>query len=136
LTFPKGKGAAFPSIGRQALEENQMQTRSKIVAGLAGLVLAVGATVATAQNGPAMFSALMAANNKMMGPMMGLRNTGNPDADFVSMMIPHHQGAVEMAQAELSYGTDPQIRALAEAIVKAQQDEIAMMQKWLKDHGR
>ncbi|MBD3887110.1 DUF305 domain-containing protein [Phormidium tenue FACHB-886] len=54
--------------------------------------------------------------------------TGNPDVDFAVMMIPHHQGAVDMAKAELRYGTDSRLRRLAQEIIVTQQSEIALMQ--------
>jgi len=57
--------------------------------------------------------------------------TGNPDRDFALMMIPHHQGAIEMAKVELLYGTDPVLRRLAQEIVADQQSEINAMQLWL-----
>jgi uncharacterized protein (DUF305 family) len=56
--------------------------------------------------------------------------TGDADKDFVAMMIPHHQGAVDMARAELRYGKDAQIRKLARGIVAAQIREIAQMKEW------
>lgn len=74
--------------------------------------------------------AFMAANGKMMTDMV-IQPTGNPDRDFLTMMIPHHQGAIDMAKIELEYGKDPQTRALAEAIVAAQEKEIAQMTAWL-----
>src|ERR1700730_5740505 len=88
---------------------SEMKTRTKIgLAGAAGAVAvaAIVAGIALSQDSPA-FAALSAANNKMMTPMMSQTSTGDPDADFVAMMIPHHQGAVDMAEAELKYGTDP-----------------------------
>ena len=60
--------------------------------------------------------------------------TGNPDRDFVSMMVPHHQGAIDMAQVELRYGKDPILRRMAEDIVAAQQKEIAEMRRWQAKH--
>jgi len=57
------------------------------------------------------------------------------DHDFVTMMIPHHQGAIDMAKALLLYGKDPQMRRLAQEIITDQQSEIQLMQLWLKQHG-
>jgi uncharacterized protein (DUF305 family) len=56
---------------------------------------------------------------------------GNVDHDFASMMIPHHQGAIDMAKAELIYGTDPVMRRLAQEILVDQQSEIDAMRLWL-----
>ena len=56
---------------------------------------------------------------------------GNADHDFASMMIPHHQGAIDMAKAELIYGKDPVMRRLAQEILVDQQSEIDAMQLWL-----
>ena len=51
-------------------------------------------------------------------------------------MLPHHIGAVKMAEVELKYGKDPEMRKLAENIINAQQAEIEQMQKWLKAHNK
>jgi hypothetical protein len=67
-----------------------------------------------------------AAMNKMMADM-AVKPTGDVDHDFVAMMVPHHQGAVDMAKAELRYGHNEQLRRLAEEIVAKQQQEIAVM---------
>lgn len=75
------------------------------------------------------------ANAKMHGDM-ALEFTGNADVDFVRGMIPHHQGAIDMAKIELQYGKDPEIRKLAEEVIKAQEGEIAMMKEWLAKHGQ
>ena len=56
---------------------------------------------------------------------------GNPDHDFVTMMIPHHQGAVDMAKALLLRTHDPELRNLAQGIITEQQNEIRLMQSWL-----
>ena len=67
-----------------------------------------------------------AAMKKMMADMT-IKPTGNVDRDFVAMMVPHHQGAVDMAKAELEYGHNAQLRRLAHEIVAKQQQEITLM---------
>jgi uncharacterized protein (DUF305 family) len=73
----------------------------------------------------------MAGHEKMMKDM-NVKTTGDVDQDFVAMMIPHHQGAIDMAKVVIEKGKDPEIRKLAEDIVKAQESEIKMMQEWQK----
>lgn len=70
--------------------------------------------------------AFKAADESMMKNMSG-SYTGDTDKDFVSHMIPHQQGAVDMAQVELRYGKDQEMKRLATNIVKAQKEEIAYM---------
>jgi hypothetical protein len=75
-------------------------------------------------------SSFLAENGSAMKKMMGgmaVKPTGDVDADFVAMMVPHHQGAIDMALAVLRYGRNPQIRRLAQEIVVTQQQEIAVM---------
>ncbi|TIO60647.1 MAG: DUF305 domain-containing protein, partial [Mesorhizobium sp.] len=74
-----------------------------------------------------------AAMDKMHKDMM-LNYTGNADVDFVRGMIPHHQGAIDMAKVVIANGKDPEIRKLAENVVKAQEAEIKKMQDWLAKH--
>jgi uncharacterized protein (DUF305 family) len=68
--------------------------------------------------------------------MAYVERSGNSDMDFVRLMLPHHQAAIDMARAQLLYGTDPQMRRLAQEIITDQQSEIELMQLWLKQHGR
>ena len=67
---------------------------------------------------------------------MAIEFSGDPDVDFARGMIPHHQGAIDMARALLEHGQDPEIRALAEAIIAAQEQEIAFLRSWLEERGR
>jgi uncharacterized protein (DUF305 family) len=78
--------------------------------------------------------AYLAANAKMHADM-NIVLTGNADADFMRSMIPHHEGAVAMAKVALEHGKDPEVRKLAEDVIKAQQAEIAMMKSWLAKNG-
>jgi uncharacterized protein (DUF305 family) len=75
-----------------------------------------------------------AAMDKMHTDMMASEYTGNADVDFVRGMIPHHQGAIDMAKVELANGKDPEIRKLAESVIAAQEAEIKQMQDWLAAH--
>lgn len=68
--------------------------------------------------------------NAKMHKAMAIKYTGDADNDFVAGMIPHHQGAIDMAQVELKYGKDPEIRAMAEAVIRDQTREIADMKSW------
>ena len=74
------------------------------------------------------------ADMRMMTNMQ-VAYTGDPEVDFRTHMIPHHQGAIEMAKIVLKYAKDPVTKKLATTIVADQQREIGDMQRWLKAHG-
>ena len=67
---------------------------------------------------------------------MDITYSGDADIDFARGMTPHHQGAIEMAKVELQFGKSPEMRKLAESIVKAQEDEIAEMKAWLSKNEK
>ncbi len=87
------------------------------------------ATVAKADDSQFMADST-AAMNRMMTAMQ-IQPSGNADADFVAMMVPHHQGAIDMARAELLYGQNETLRRMAQEIVVTQQQEIVAMQQAL-----
>lgn len=80
---------------------------------------------------PGFAAEMNAGMEQMMTRMHAPGYTGNPDVDFLAMMIPHHEGAVEMARLVLVYGKDPLTRRLAEEIIASQTSEIAAMKERL-----
>jgi hypothetical protein len=85
---------------------------------------------ASFRSAPAEEAPYLAENVSAMTKMMiemGIRPSGDVDRDFVSMMTPHHQGAIEMAQAELRYGHNERLRRIAQEIIVTQQQEIVAM---------
>jgi uncharacterized protein (DUF305 family) len=75
--------------------------------------------------------AFMQAHETMVRAM-AVKPTGSADRDFAAMMIPHHQGAIDMAKVQLQFGRDPQMRKLAEEIIAAQEREIALLKAFLE----
>jgi uncharacterized protein (DUF305 family) len=80
----------------------------------------------------ATWSEFVAAMDQMHSAMRATQSAGDTDADFVTLMLPHHQAAIEMAKTELMHGTDPQLRRLAQEIIVDQQSEIELMHRWLQ----
>lgn len=111
------------------------------------LVLSVGVNAGLAQQGhqhasppsvapPASdFDAMMARSMERMHADMAIVPSGDSDRDFAAMMIPHHQGAIDMAKAQLLYGRDPTLRRLAQGIIVEQMQEIDVMRRALAGMG-
>ncbi len=112
---------------------------------LAGGLFSLLAVTAVAQMNPNMSMPSPGADfmrdmdvsmKKMDHDMSAVPMTGVVDHDFAAMMIPHHQGAIDMAKGELKYGKDPAMRRLAEEIIVDQQSEIEVMNLWIKKHAQ
>src|SRR5262249_62010076 len=91
------------------------------------VAITAGRATCVATDAEAMF---LAENDTAMAHMMAdmkVKPSGDVDADFVASMVPHHQGAIDMAKAELRYGRNERLRRLAQEIIVTQQDEIAAM---------
>ena len=82
------------------------------------------------------WSELNASMQKMHAAMASVGPSGDFDVDFVRMMLPHHQAAIDMAKTQLLYGQDPQMRRLAQEIITDQQSEIDLMRLWLRQHAK
>lgn len=78
---------------------------------------------------------LVESMHVMHAAMSSVQPAGDNDVDFVKLMLPHHQAAIDMAKTQLLYGQDPQMRRLAQEIITDQQSEIELMQLWLKQRG-
>lgn len=112
-----------------------MGRRTKMLALQIGLscVAIVAAASLGASPAEAPFLAENEAAMQKMMMAMDVPPTGDVDADFVATMVPHHQGAIEMAQAELRYGHNERLRRLAQEIVVVQAQEIAVMRAALAE---
>lgn len=108
--------------------------RSRSVVGMGAAAQAIAVTAmacplphGTADPTEAPFIAENRAAMDKMADGMAITSSGDVDQDFVAMMVPHHQGAIDMAQAELRYGKNEQLRRLAQEIIVTQQQEIVAM---------
>ena len=77
---------------------------------------------------------LVSSMEKMHRAMSSVAPSGDSDGDFVRLMLPHHQAAIDMAKSELLFGKSPEMRRLAQEIIADQQSEIDLMHLWLKKH--
>jgi uncharacterized protein (DUF305 family) len=93
---------------------------------LAAINLLLAIPVAAGASDAPFVAEVRAAMTKMMAAMM-IQPSGHVDEDFVASMVPHHQGAIEMAEAELRYGHNETVRRIAQEIIVTQQQEIAAM---------
>lgn len=108
---------AFPAVAQQ-MPGMQMPTP--------GMPMKPGAAAAD--------GSIMSSMEKMSKDMAAVPMSGDADRDFASMMLPHHQGAIDMAKFELAHGKDPAMLKLARAVVVAQEKEIGEMKAWLAKH--
>ena len=99
---------------------------------LAAMLLCAGTRISDKSSTDANWSELIASMEKMHMAMGEVKQSGDNDVDFVRLMLPHHQAAIDMAKTQLLYGKDPQMRRLAQEIITDQQLEIEFMQRWLK----
>ena len=81
------------------------------------------------------WSELTSSMEKMHHSMRSVTPSGDTDVDFVRLMLPHHQAAIDMARTELLLGRNPELRRLAQEIITDQQSEIDLMKLWLEKHA-
>ena len=105
-----------------------------LTAAVVGCTRAAGDSVVRRTGGAAdkPFMAASSAAMEQMMKAMAIRPSGDVDRDFVAMMVPHHESAIAMAQAELRYGKNERLRRMAQEIVVKQQQEIAAMRLALR----
>ena len=123
--------------GMQGMPDHGQAMQQMMQGGMHGGMAAPGAggAATSLSDAPAFTQAYVASMNEMHGPMMAGVMADDPDDAFVRGMIPHHQGAIDMAKIVQQYGDDPQTRAWAEQIIAAQEGEIAEMQAWLETNA-
>jgi uncharacterized protein (DUF305 family) len=103
---------------------------------LCSIVVLVSSLAGAADKGAASFQKENDAAMSRMMAAMSVTPSGDVDKDFVATMVPHHQGAIEMAQAELRYGHNEQLRRIAQEIIVDQTQEIAVMRLAVTEHHK
>jgi uncharacterized protein (DUF305 family) len=122
-------------MSESSVDTPERKASMKTITKLA-LVIAVATSAATgalAQDSAT--GVFKAAGMDMMKKMDTVPYTGNPDVDFRTHMIPHHEGAIAVAKVALQYAKDAETKRLAQSIIDAQEKEVAGMEAWLKKHG-
>ncbi|WP_254368325.1 DUF305 domain-containing protein [Paracoccus sp. Z118] len=122
------------AMSRECMSAMQQMMQGGILHG--GVAAPPGGEAASADTDVADFTqAYVDAMNEMHAPMMDGVMAADPDVAFVRGMIPHHQGAIDMARIVQQYGDDPQTKAWAGQIIEAQEREIAETEAWLTENG-
>src|SRR5229473_5218463 len=139
-----GQGSHQPKRGARNSNDHECAMKKTFISGALALLVLAYPALASAQQVPAAAAAdkaeqshqqtaeasFMAENKAAMNKMMmdmAVKPSGNVDADFTAMMIPHHQGAIEMAEAELRYGHNTKLRQIARNIIAGQTQQIPAM---------
>jgi hypothetical protein len=136
-----GTGMMSPGMMRMMGPGGPMMTQAPapgvtIIINMQGMPMMQGPMMGAGETtqGPAARAYKEAMDSMYRG--MAVTPSGDADVDFARMMIPHHQGAIDMARLELAQGKDPELRAMAQGIIKAQEAEIATLKDWLGKHPR
>ncbi|MEI8150245.1 MAG: DUF305 domain-containing protein [Hyphomicrobiales bacterium] len=126
-----GSAALVVGIGSAVMAQSHMQHQSMDPAAMQKMMT----EMVPAASDPASTKAFKETHMTMM-KAMHITYTGNADVDFMRGMIPHHQGAIDMAKVLLAHGKDEETRKLAQQIIADQEKEIAQMQAWLKKNAK
>jgi uncharacterized protein (DUF305 family) len=134
MPMQQDHGRMGPRMMQGGMMHEGMMNQGMMGRGMHGGMSSHSATRPKGDTGPS--SLAFQGINIKMHEAMSIAFTGNADVDFVRGMIPHHQGAIDMAKTVIAFGKDPAVRKLAEEIIKAQESEIALMNEWLKKNGQ